>query len=197
MSLAVLVSGTGSILDAMVEAGLPITLVVSDRPCPAMEKAAGHDVEAVVVCRDSFDDDFDRDGYTLRLTDLLEERGVTLVAMAGFGTVLGQPVYDRYAGRILNTHPALLPAYPGWHAVADALADGATVSGCTVHRATLEVDSGPILAHETVPVLPDDDEASLHERIKVVERRLYVDTIRSILAGEPPMDPVAPEGAPA
>ena len=63
MSLAVLVSGTGSILDAMVEAGLPITLVVSDRPCPAMEKAAGHDVEAVVVCRDSFDDDFDRDGY--------------------------------------------------------------------------------------------------------------------------------------
>jgi len=70
MSLAVLVSGTGSILDAMVEAGLPITLVVSDRPCPAMEKAAGHDVEAVVVCRDSFGDDFDRDGYTLRLTDL-------------------------------------------------------------------------------------------------------------------------------
>ena len=184
-------------MDAMVEAGLPITLVVSDRPCPAMEKAAGHDVEAVVVCRDSFGDDFDRDGYTLRLTDLLEERGVTLVAMAGFGTVLGQPVYDRYAGRILNTHPALLPAYPGWHAVADALADGATVSGCTVHRATLEVDSGPILAHETVPVLPDDDEASLHERIKVVERRLYVDTIRAILAGEPPIDAVAPEGAPA
>ena len=194
MSLAVLVSGTGSILDAMVEAGLPITLVVSDRPCPAMEKAA--DVEAVVVCRDSFGDDFDRDGYTLRLTDLLEERGVTLVAMAGFGTILSQPVYDRYAGRILNTHPALLPAYPGWHAVADALADGATVSGCTVHRATLEVDSGPILAHETVPVLPDDDAASLHERIKVVERRLYVDTIRAILAGEPPMEAVAPEGAP-
>jgi len=197
MSLAVLVSGTGSILDAMVEAGLPITLVVSDRPCPAMEKAVEHDVEAVVVCRDSFGDDFDRDGYTLRLTDLLEERGVTLVAMAGFGTILSQPVYDRYAGRILNTHPALLPAYPGWHAVADALADGATVSGCTVHRATLEVDSGPILAHETVPVLPDDDEASLHERIKVVERRLYVDTIRLILAGETPMEAAAPEGAPA
>ena len=197
MSLAVLVSGTGSILDAMVEAGLPITLVVSDRPCPAMEKAAEHDVEAVVVCRDSFGDDFDRDGYTLRLTDLLEERGVTLVAMAGFGTILSQPVYDRYAGRILNTHPALLPAYPGWHAVADALADGATVSGCTVHRATLEVDSGPVLAHETVPVLPDDDAASLHERIKVVERRLYVDTIRLILAGETPMEAAAPEGAPA
>ena len=197
MSLAVLVSGTGSILDAMVEAGLPVSLVVSDRPCPAVEKATGHDVEAVVVRRDTFGDDFDRDGYTLLLTDLLEERDVTLVAMAGFGTILGQPVYDRYAGRILNTHPALLPAYPGWHAVADALANGATVSGCTVHRATLEVDSGPILAQETVPVLPDDDEASLHERIKVVERRLYVDTIRSVLAGEPLVEVTGPGGASA
>ena len=200
MSLAVLVSGTGSILDAMVAAGLPVALVVSDRPCPAIALAANHDVEAVVVHRDSFGGDFDRDAYTVRLTELLVDRGVSLVAMAGFGTILGQPVYDRFAGQILNTHPALLPAFPGWHAVRDALAHGVTVTGCTVHLATLEVDAGPILAQGTVEVRPDDDEASLHERIKAVERRLYVDTIRSVLVGEasvaaPPVPAGASEGA--
>ena len=184
MSLAVLVSGTGSILDAMVAAGLPVALVVSDRPCPAIALAADHDIEAVVVRRDSFGSDFDRDAYTVRLTELLVDRGVSVVAMAGFGTILGQPVYDRFAGQILNTHPALLPAFPGWHAVRDALAHGVSVTGCTVHLATLEVDAGPILAQEPVDVRSDDDEASLHERIKTVERRLYVETIRSVLAGE-------------
>lgn len=184
MSLAVLVSGTGSILDAMVAAGLPVALVVSDRPCPAIALAADHDIEAVVVRRDSFGSDFDRDAYTVRLTELLVDRGVSVVAMAGFGTILGQPVYDRFAGQILNTHPALLPAFPGWHAVRDALAHGVSVTGCTVHLATLEADAGPILAQEPVDVRSDDDEASLHERIKTVERRLYVETIRSVLAGE-------------
>tara|TARA_B110001454_G_scaffold144644_1_gene134269 strand:- start:4690 stop:5298 length:609 start_codon:yes stop_codon:yes gene_type:complete len=196
MSLAVLVSGTGSILDAMMAAGLPVALVVSDRPCPAIALAANHDVEAVVVHRDSFGGDFDRDAYTVRLTELLVDRGVSLVAMAGFGTILGQPVYDRFAGQILNTHPALLPAFPGWHAVRDALAHGVTVTGCTVHLATLEVDAGPILAQGTVKVRPDDDEASLHGRIKAVERRLYVDTIRSVLAGESTVPvPSIPAGA--
>ena len=196
MSLAVLVSGTGSILDAMMAAGLPVALVVSDRPCPAIALAADHDVEAVVVHRDSFGGDFDRDAYTVRLTELLVDRGVSLVAMAGFGTILGQPVYDRFAGQILNTHPALLPAFPGWHAVRDALAHGVTVTGCTVHLATLEVDAGPILAQGTVEVRPGDDEASLHGRIKAVERRLYVDTIRSVLAGDPPVPvPSVPAGA--
>ena len=185
MSLAVLVSGTGSILDAMVAAGLPVALVISDRPCPAIALAADHDIEAVVVRRDSFGSDFDRDAYTVRLTELLVDRGVSVVAMAGFGTILGQPVYDRFAGQILNTHPALLPAFPGWHAVRDALAHGVSVTGCPVHLATLEVDAGPILAQEPVDVRSDDDEASLHERIKTVERRLYVETIRSVLAGEP------------
>lgn len=196
MSLAVLVSGTGSILDAMVAAGLPVALVVSDRPCPAIALAADHDIEAVVVRRDSFGPDFDRDAYTVRLTELLVDRGVSVVAMAGFGTILGQPVYDRFAGQILNTHPALLPAFPGWHAVRDALAHGVSVTGCTVHLATLEVDAGPILAQEPVDVRSDDDEASLHERIKTVERRLYVETIRSVLAGEPTaIAPPVPAGA--
>jgi phosphoribosylglycinamide formyltransferase-1 len=81
----------------------------------------------------------------------------------------------------LNTHPALLPAFPGWHAVADALAAGVTETGTTVHVAMLEMDTGPILANATVPVLPDDTEESLHERIKAVERRLYPDTIREFI----------------
>ena len=178
----------------MVEAGLPVDLVVSDRPCTAVSRAAGHDVEAIVVHRPSFGNDFDRDDYSALLADRLFERGVTLVAMAGFGTVLGQPFHDRFAGRVLNTHPALLPAFPGWHGVRDALAAGVDVTGCTVHLATLEVDAGPILAQEEVAVLSDDDEVSLHERIKVVERRLYVDTLWAVLDGVIPLDP-APEGA--
>lgn len=189
MRLAVLVSGTGTILDAMADADLPVALVVADRRCRAVDLAAGHGIRATVVERDTFDDDFDRVAYTERLTAELEAAGIDLVAMAGFGTILEQPIYDRYAGRILNTHPSLLPAFPGWHAVEDALAHGVRVTGCTVHLAELEVDAGPILAQETVPVLPDDDVASLHERIKAVERRLYVDTIRRLL------DAPTPEGA--
>jgi phosphoribosylglycinamide formyltransferase 1 len=101
--------------------------------------------------------------------------------MAGFGTVFAAPVFEAFPGRILNTHPALLPSFKGWHAVRAALEAGVKVTGCTVHVATLEVDDGPILAQEAVPVLPDDDETSLHERIKDVERRLYPATIRAVL----------------
>jgi len=101
-----------------------------------------------------------------------------VVAMAGFGTVLGPPIFEVYYGRILNTHPALLPAFKGWHAVRDAIEAGVKVTGTTVHIATEEVDAGPILAQEPVRVEPGDTEESLHERIKVVERRLYPETIR-------------------
>ena len=181
MRLAVLVSGTGTILDAMADAGLPVSFVVADRPCRAIEVAEGHGIPASVVERDSFGADFDRTAYTEKLTAELEAADIDLIAMAGFGTILEQPIYERFAGRILNTHPSLLPAFPGWRAVDDALAHGVRVTGCTVHYAELEVDSGPILAQETVPVLEDDDVASLHERIKEVERRLYIDTIRGLL----------------
>ena len=102
MRLAVLVSGTGTILDAMVDADLPVALVVADRPCRAVELAAGHGIPATVVERDTFGDGFDRVAYTERLTAELEAAGIELVAMAGFGTILEQPIYDRYAGRILN-----------------------------------------------------------------------------------------------
>jgi phosphoribosylglycinamide formyltransferase-1 len=102
--------------------------------------------------------------------------------MAGFGTVLGAPIHNAYPGRLLNTHPALLPAFKGWHAVPDALAAGVEETGCTVHVATLEVDDGPILAKEPVKVLPGDTVETLHERIKEVERRLYPETLKKFLA---------------
>ena len=102
--------------------------------------------------------------------------------MAGYGTILDAAMHESFPGRIINTHPALLPSFPGWHAVRDALAYGVKVTGCTIHIATIEVDAGPILAQEAVPVLDDDDESSLHERIKTVERLLYVDTLRRVVA---------------
>ena len=97
---------------------------------------------------------FDRDRYTGAVTDALVGRRIDVVVMAGFGTVLGQPIHDAFPGRILNTHPALLPAFPGWHAVDDALAAGVAETGTTVHIATLEMDAGPVLAQATVPGPP-------------------------------------------
>jgi phosphoribosylglycinamide formyltransferase-1 len=180
--IAVLASGSGTLLEAILDDGIPVALVVVDRPSRAQDVAAAHGVEAVLVERSSFGPDFDREAYTADVADLLVTREVDLVVMAGYGTVFGEAVHDRFPHRILNTHPALLPAFKGWHAVREALDYGVKVTGCTIHVATLEVDAGPILAQEAVPVLPDDDEASLHERIKAVERRLYPATIRAVLA---------------
>jgi phosphoribosylglycinamide formyltransferase-1 len=185
--LGVLVSGTGTILEALVAESLPIVVVVADRPCGGLDIAAGHDIAAELVDRRDFGGfgaAFQRDAFTSAIVEVLTGHDVNLVVMAGFGTVLSQPVHDVYEGRILNTHPALLPAFPGWHAVEDALAAGATVTGCTVHLATLDMDAGPILAQQEVEVRPNDTAATLHERIKEVERRLYPATIRKVIAAD-------------
>jgi phosphoribosylglycinamide formyltransferase-1 len=180
--IAVLASGSGTLLDAILGDGIPVALVVTDRPSKAEVVAESHGVPAVLVERRSYGADFDRDAFTERVVALLEEHEIELVVMAGFGTIFGAAIHRAFPARVLNTHPALLPSFKGWHAVRDALAYGVKVTGCTVHVATLEVDAGPILAQEAVPVLPDDDEGSLHERIKAVERRLYPQTIRAVLA---------------
>ena len=216
--LAVLVSGTGSILEAMLDVGLPVGLVGADRQCRGLGIAAGAGIETVLVerslwtavgggeagrrcvdreggpsegsCQPTRGSEagrrcFDREGYSCELAAVLGGRGVDVVAMAGFGTVLDGSFFEwgdgRYRGRVLNTHPSLLPAFPGWHAVRDALDAGAAESGCTVHVAIPEVDAGPVLAQRAVPVLAGDDEARLHERIKTVERELYPAAIAAFL----------------
>jgi phosphoribosylglycinamide formyltransferase-1 len=180
--IAVLASGSGTLLEAILDDDIPVALVVVDRPSKAQGVAEAHDVEAVLVERTSFGKDFDRDAYTAQVVAVLQDRGIELIVMAGYGTIFGEAIHAAFPDRILNTHPALLPSFKGWHAVREALDYGVKVTGCTVHVATLEVDAGPILAQEAVPVLAGDDEASLHERIKAVERRLYPDTIRAVLA---------------
>lgn len=181
MRLAVLASGSGTILDAMAHSGLPILLVLVDRHCKAEKVAADHGLACELVERTSFGADFDRVDYTRQVAERLQAAEIELVAMAGFGTVLDQPMQDAYGGRILNTHPSLLPAFPGWHAVQDAMDYGVKVTGCTMHVATLEMDAGPILAQQSVAVEPDDTADTLHERIKTVERDLYIRTVQEII----------------
>jgi phosphoribosylglycinamide formyltransferase-1 len=182
--LGILASGSGTILQALLDDGLPVAVVVVDRPCGATERASAASVPVEVVARESFGKDFDRLAYTERVVDVLKRHEVDLVAMAGFMTILEQPIHDAYGGRITNTHPSLLPAFTGAHAVEDALAAGVKVTGCTVHYATLRVDEGPILAQEAVPVLPDDDAEALHERIKAVERRLYPQVLHALVEAD-------------
>jgi phosphoribosylglycinamide formyltransferase-1 len=179
--IGVLASGTGTILSALLEAALPVAVVVVDRHCKAEEVAEAFAAPLEVVLREDFSPAFDRGAYTEEVLDVLARHDVELVVMAGFGTVLGASIHKAFPDRILNTHPALLPAFKGWHAVRDALQAGVKVSGCTVHLATEEVDEGLILAQEAVPVLEGDTEESLHERIKRAERRLYPKTVRRVL----------------
>lgn len=167
--------------EAILADEIPVVLVVVDRACRAVDVARVAGVPGVVVERRSFGAAFERGAYSSEVVEILQNHRVDLVAMAGFGTVFAQPFFDAYAGRVINTHPSLLPSFKGWHAVRDALAYGVKVTGCTVHVATVDVDHGPILAQRAVDVLPGDDEASLHERIKEIERSLYVQTIREIV----------------
>src|SRR5215207_2102607 len=178
--IAVLASGSGTLLHAILSDALSVAVVVADRPCRALQIAAEQGVPAELVERTEWGDAFDRAAYTERLVKVLHAHDVDLVVMAGFGTV-APGLADAYPGRVLNSHPALLPAFKGWHAVRDALAYGVRVTGTTIHVVTAEMDEGPILAQEAVPIHPSDTEDTLHERIKEVERQLYPHTIRRYL----------------
>jgi phosphoribosylglycinamide formyltransferase-1 len=178
--IAVLASGSGTLLDAILTDALPVLVVLTDRHCRALDIATGRGVAAELVERTEWGPGFDRDAYTERVVKVLQSHDIDLVVMAGFGTVVPR-IVEAFPGRVLNTHPALLPAFKGWHAVRDALAAGVKVTGTTVHVATAEVDEGPILAQRAVDVHDDDTEDTLHERIKQVERQLYPETIRAYL----------------
>jgi phosphoribosylglycinamide formyltransferase 1 len=179
--IAVLASGSGTLLEAILADGLAVAVVVADRPCRALDVATAAGVPAELVERTEWGRAFDRAAYAERVVAALRAHEVDVVVLAGFGTIV-PGLADAYPGRVLNSHPALLPAFKGWHAVRAALEAGVEVTGTTIHVATTEVDDGPILAQEAVPVLPDDSEDTLHERIKQVERRLYPQTIRTFLA---------------
>jgi len=169
----------------MIEQGLFVALVASDRACRGLDVAREASVPALLIDREKFGgftSSFDREAYTEELTRELVDNRIDLVAMAGFGTVVTGAFHRAFPGRVLNTHPSLLPAFKGWHAVAATLRVGASESGCTVHVATEVLDDGPILAQRRVVVLPTDDEASLHERIKTVERALYPTVIARVMA---------------
>jgi len=181
VQVGVLASGTGSILRAMLERRIPVAVVIADRPCGALDIARDAGIPDELVERTDFSKNFDRVAYTDRVVAALRAHDVDLVTIAGFGTILSPPFVEAFGGRALNTHPALLPAFKGWHAVRDALEAGVDETGCTVHLVTEDVDAGPILAQEAVPVLEDDTEETLHERIKEVERRLYPDVIEKMV----------------
>jgi phosphoribosylglycinamide formyltransferase-1 len=208
LPIAVLVSGEGTTLDALAdlaEAGrLPadIRLVVSDRPhAPALEKARRHGIATLVLPSRGVDPET----WVRRLTEVLEENGVELVVLAGFLTILPRSWTERWRGRALNIHPALLPKHggPGMYGtrVHDAvLAAHETETGATVHLVTGDVDRGRTLAQERVPVLPDDTPATLRERLHPVEVRLLAEAIRRFADGDWPLpypepDVSAPEGA--
>ncbi|MFI8567472.1 phosphoribosylglycinamide formyltransferase [Rhodococcus sp. NPDC078407] len=181
--VVVLASGTGSLLQSLVAAsvapGYPARIVGVgvDRECDAAHHADDAAIPHVRICLRDFPD---RSAWDAALTDAVLGFEPDLIVTAGFMKILGPRFLDAFSGRIVNTHPALLPSFPGAHAVRDALDHGVKLTGSTVHLVDSGVDTGPILAQEAVPVLDGDDEAALHERIKTVERRLLVDVIAAV-----------------
>jgi phosphoribosylglycinamide formyltransferase-1 len=178
----VLASGTGSLLSSMMAAAVGdyparVVAVGVDRDCRATEIAATASIPTFTVRLGDYPN---RDAWDAAITEATAAHSPDLIVAAGFMKILGPQFLSKFCGRTLNTHPALLPAFAGAHAVPEALAYGVKVTGCTVHLVDAGMDTGPILAQEPVPVLDGDDEETLHERIKVIERRLLVDVVAAM-----------------
>ncbi len=182
--LVILASGAGSLTRAVLAAVADETVrarvvgIVSDRFDAGVLDVAG--VSAVPAAVVSPWAHADRPDWDLAMADTLRCLSPDWVVSLGFMRILGPATLDAFPDRILNTHPALLPAFPGVHAVRDALARGVAVTGCSVHLVDAGVDTGPVIRQAVVEVLDDDDEASLHERIKVVERRVVVEVLAEL-----------------
>jgi phosphoribosylaminoimidazolecarboxamide formyltransferase/IMP cyclohydrolase len=185
--IAVGVSGAGSNLRALAEAagrgelGGSIVVVFADRECPALAWATEQGIETALV----------PDGDDATLAETLRDVDIDVIVLAGYMRIVGPRLLEAFPGRILNTHPSLLPSFPGAHAVRDALAHGVTVTGCTVHLVNETLDGGPIVAQEAVAVLPGDDPAALQERIRAVEHRLLPRATAMLIGGSLS---VAPDG---
>jgi formyltetrahydrofolate-dependent phosphoribosylglycinamide formyltransferase len=185
--VAVLVSGSGSNLQAIVDAeragaaSYEVVVVISNRPgVKALERARAAGVEALVLDHAAF---ASRDAFDRALDAGLRARHVDLVALAGFMRLLGPAFVASWRGRLLNVHPSLLPAFPGARAVRDSLAAGVARTGVTVHFVDEGVDTGPVISQEAVDVLPGDDESSLTARLREVEHRLFPRAISALARG--------------
>lgn len=180
--LVVLASGAGSLLASLLKSAVGdfparVVAVGTDRVCGALDIAADASVPTFTV---ALADHPDRSAWDTAVADATAAHHPDIVVSAGFMKILGPGFLSRFPGRVLNTHPALLPAFPGAHAVRDALAYGVRVTGCTVHLVDAGADTGPIIAQQAVPVLDGDDESTLHERIKIIERQLLVDVVAAM-----------------
>jgi phosphoribosylglycinamide formyltransferase 1 len=186
--VVVLLSGTGSLCAALLAAtddpAYPATVVAvgADRDAEGLEHARRRGIPTF-VCRVA--DHPGRAAWDRALAAEIGRYEPDLVVSAGFMKIVGPAVLEDFGGRLINTHPALLPAFPGAHAVRDALTAGVPVTGATVHVVDAGVDTGPVLAQRAVAVEPGDDEARLHERIKNVERELLVETVAQLLTANP------------
>ncbi len=191
MRLVVLVSGRGSNLAALWRAidddrcAAEIVAVAADRDAPALALARDRGVATELVTLRRGDD---REAWNVTLAERVSAHAPDLVVLAGFMRVLGAPFVRRFAGRILNIHPALLPSFPGAHGPADALAAGVLISGCTVHLVDEGVDTGAILAQAAVSVVPGDDPSSLHARIQQAEHHLLPAVVHAIACGALDLD---------
>ncbi|MCS3841847.1 phosphoribosylglycinamide formyltransferase [Microbacterium sp. AK031] len=187
LTVAVLISGTGSNLRALLEAArLPdfparIVVVGADRDAEGLAHAEEFGIPSFTVPFRAYDD---REAWGEELGRRLDGWSPDLIVLSGLMRLLPGSLVARYSPRIVNTHPAYLPEFPGAHGVRDALAAGVEQTGASVIVVDDGIDSGPILAQERIPVMPDDTEETLHERIKPVERRLLIDVVRRIATGE-------------
>jgi len=184
--IVVLASGSGSNLQALLDAASPdwsVVGVVTDRPAVgALDRAELAGIPSAVV---SWGDYADRDAFTEAIAGAADSFRPDLIVLAGFMRILGAAAVERFRGRIINIHPSLLPAFKGGHAVHDALDYGVKTTGVTVHFVDEELDHGPIIAQEAVEVLAGDDEATLHARLQKVEHRLLPEVVQSLALGQP------------
>ena len=191
LRLLVLVSGSGTLLQALLDAqasgdlDAQVVAVGADRDCTGLERAEAAGVPTFTVRLGDYrhaDGAVDRPAFDAALAEACAAHEPDLVVSAGFMKLVGDAFLARFGGRMVNTHPALLPSFPGAHGVRDALAHGVKVTGCTVFEVDAGVDTGRIIDQVAVRVEPGDTEESLHERIKVAERRLLVDTVNALAA---------------
>lgn len=181
MSLVILISGRGSNMRAILAAGLPVAAVISNRADAAgLAIAAARGVRTAVVPHQGF---ADRAGFDAALAAAIDRHAPSGVALAGFMRILTPGFAEHYAGRLVNIHPSLLPAFTGLDTHARALAAGVKLHGCTAHFVTAELDHGPIIAQAAVPVLPDDTPESLAGRVLRQEHALYPQALRWLLEG--------------